>query len=217
MSLLSAEAGERLLHGSRSVYFPAGTITNFAGGTPILGLIEKGMVRAFTGSPDGRQASVAYRHVGELIGGAFVFGKVQAMANIQAVVDLRFRSFDFEHVAKLVRTDVEVADAMGAEVSARLVHSYQVITVRSLGSIRERLVFDLLDRACETQLREGKLVARVTHEELAASIGSAREVVTRTIAELRRAEILEGRPGELRVIDPVQMMAIIRGVLTQVA
>jgi CRP-like cAMP-binding protein len=106
---------------------------------------------------------------------------------------------------------------MGAEVTARLVHSYQVITVRSPGSIRQRLVFDLLDHACETRLREGELVTRVTHEELAASIGSARKVVTRTVAELRRAGIIQGRAGELRVIDPVRMMAIIRGVVTRAA
>ncbi|HLZ94795.1 MAG TPA: helix-turn-helix domain-containing protein [Candidatus Dormibacteraeota bacterium] len=52
---------------------------------------------------------------------------------------------------------------------------------------------------------------------MAASIGSAREVVTRTVGELRRAGIIQGRAGELRVVDPVRMMPIIRVVTTQAA
>ena len=57
----------------------------------------------------------------------------------------------------------------------------------------------------------GRLELRATHADLADSIGSSREVVSRTLKDLRAAGIVESVPGIVRVIDPVRLSAIIRG------
>jgi len=52
---------------------------------------------------------------------------------------------------------------------------------------------------------------RATHADLADSIGSSREVVSRTVRDLRAVGIVETTPGMVRVIEPVRLSAIVRG------
>jgi CRP-like cAMP-binding protein len=80
-----------------------------------------------------------------------------------------------------------------------------------LGTIQERVAYDLLDRACQSQLVVGRLEVRATHSDLADSIGSSREVVSRTVRDLRAAGIVETAPGMVRVIEPIRLSAIVRG------
>jgi DNA-binding IscR family transcriptional regulator len=49
-----------------------------------------------------------------------------------------------------------------------------------------------------------------THADLAASIGSSREVVSRTLNSLRTERIIETAPGLIRVLDPIRLEAIVR-------
>jgi CRP-like cAMP-binding protein len=73
------------------------------------------------------------------------------------------------------------------------------------------VAYDLLDRACQCQLVRAKLEVRATHADLADSIGSSREVVSRTLRDFRAAGIVETAPGMVRVIQPQRLSAIVRG------
>jgi Crp-like helix-turn-helix domain len=86
----------------------------------------------------------------------------------------------------------------------------RLIAVRTLGTVSERLAFDLLDRACQSQLVYGRLEVRATHDELAYSIGSSREVVGRNLKGLRTAGIIETAPGRTRIHDPERPAAVVR-------
>jgi CRP-like cAMP-binding protein len=77
----------------------------------------------------------------------------------------------------------------------------------------ERLAFDLLERASETQLRDGRLVCHATHEQLADSIGSSREVVSRILADLRRRRLVVTSRGQIRVTDVTRLSWIVHGLL----
>jgi DNA-binding transcriptional ArsR family regulator len=102
------------------------------------------------------------------------------------------------------RSGAHLAGLAGHLSSARI----PIARGRSLGSINERLAFDLLDRASRSQLADGRLEARATHEDLASSIGSSREVVSRTLKGLRSAGIVETAPRITRVLDPARLAAI---------
>ena len=110
----------------------------------------------------------------------------------------------------MAMTEIEVTIAVATHLAARVRNAFQLIAVRSLGNIRERLAYDLLDRACRSQLMVGRLEVRATHSDLADSIGSSREVVSRALRDLRVAKILETAPGIIRVVDPMHLAAIVR-------
>ena len=209
LSLLSDANRRRLLEGSTKSVFPAGTVAFHPEGPAISYLLERGLARAYCTVPDGRQATVAFIHAHQLMGVMTVISRPPGIY-VQVVVESTMLTLDPETVRHLAMTELEVATAIGAHLSARIRSAFQLIAVRSLGNIRERVAYDLLDRACRSQLVVGRLECRATHSELADSIGSSREVVSRALKDLRVAGIVETAPGMIRVVEPMRLAAIVR-------
>ncbi len=209
LSLLSEANRRRLLQGSTKTVFPAGSIAFHPEAPPASFLLERGLARAYCSVPDGRQATVTFFHTHDLIGGITLISHPPRI-HVQAVVDSTMATLDVGMVRNLAMTEIEVTIAIATHMAARIRSSFQLIAVRSLGSIRERVAYDLLDRACRSQLESGRLEARATHSDLADSIGSSREVVSRALRDLRIAGIVETAPGMVRVVDPMRLATIVR-------
>jgi CRP-like cAMP-binding protein len=128
----------------------------------------------------------------------------------QVVVDTTLTTLDMENVRNLVATEIEVLAALATQLSARLRNGTRLIAIRTLGNIRERLAYDLLERATRSQLVVGRLDVSATHTELADSIGTSREVVGRALSALRFEGIVETAPGLVRVSDPIRLASIVR-------
>ncbi len=213
LELLGDHQRELILRGSSRLTYPAGAVAHRAPERRVAAVVEEGLVRIFVMSPDGRQASIAYLHPGDSYGTPEMLGP-PPVVDLQCVTETTVLLLDAANLDRLAQTDYGIARATMRTLGKEFAHLVRIITVRSLGSMTERLAFDLLERACDAQLREGALVFMVTHEQLADSIGSTREVVTRIIGQLRRAGILATSPGRLVVRDPARLSLIVRGVLT---
>jgi CRP-like cAMP-binding protein len=128
----------------------------------------------------------------------------------QVVVETTLTTLDMENIRNLVSTEIEVLAALATQLSARLRNGTRLIAIRTLGNIRERLAYDLLERATRSQLVVGRLDVSATHTELADSIGTSREVVGRALSALRFEGIVETMPGLVRVRDPIRLASIVR-------
>jgi CRP/FNR family transcriptional regulator len=208
LSLLSDVNRRRLLEGSVRAVYPAGTIAFHPEGPPLVALLDRGLVRAYCAVPDGRQATVAFIHAKELIGGTALISRPAWF--VQAVIESTLTNLDLETVRELSSSEVEVVAAIATQLAHRIGACFRLVGVRSLGSIRERLAYDLLERACRSQLAVGRLETKATHSDLADSIGSSREVVSRALSGLRAAGIVETAPGMVRVVDPMRLAGIVR-------
>ncbi len=211
LDLLKPPDRDEVVLGSGHIHYPAGAVYHHDDAAPIALVVESGLIRIFVSSEAGRQASVAYLHPGDAYAALDVIPT--GPANLQALTASDLVMLDPNNLTRLVTQNHSVAEAtirMLGRVVARLV---RVITVRSLGSMTERLAFDLLERASESQLREGELVCHATHEQLADSIGSTREVVSRIIGDLRRRGVLVTSPRRTRVTDVTQLSWIVHGLL----
>jgi CRP/FNR family transcriptional regulator len=174
-------------------------------------VVESGLIRIFVSSEDGRQASVAYFHPGDAYAALDIIPT--GPSNLQALTESTVLMLDPHNLTRLVTQNYAVSEATIRILGRALARLVRTITVRSLGSMTERLAFDLLERASETQLREGELVCHVTHEQLADSIGSTREVVSRIVGDLRRRGLLVTWPRQIRVADVTRLSWIIHGLL----
>jgi CRP-like cAMP-binding protein len=215
LSLLSSANQRRVLEGPKLADYPAGTVAFQPGPPGRAFLLEKGLARVYLSVPDGRQATAAFVHPGNLVGARNLVRGISVtkdppLTSVQAVVDSTLRLLDLESVRGLAATDIDVLSAIATHLATRVHYDLRLIAVRSLGTINERLAFDLLDRASRSQLADRRLEARATHEDLAYSIGSSREVVSRTLKGLRLAGIVETAPGRTRVLDPARLAAIAR-------
>jgi CRP/FNR family transcriptional regulator, cyclic AMP receptor protein len=209
LSLLSPVNRRRVLEGSTRAVYPAGTVALHPEGPPVAFLLERGLARAYWSVPDGRQATIAILRPHELVGGTTVIGH-SPWTFMQVVTESTLTTLDLDTVRKLAATEIEVASAISTHLAMRVRDAYRVIAVRSLGNIRERVAYDLLDRACQSQLMVGRLEVRATQGDLADSIGSSREVMSRALRDLRVAGIVETAPGVVRVLNPTRLAGIVR-------
>ncbi len=110
----------------------------------------------------------------------------------------------------MLATEIEVVTAIATYLAARVRYDFRLIAVRSLGNVPERLAFDLLERACRAQLEGRQLTAKATHADLAASIGTSREVVSRALKGLRAHRLVETAHGSVRILDPMRLAEMVR-------
>jgi CRP/FNR family transcriptional regulator, cyclic AMP receptor protein len=209
LSLLSGVNRRRLLEGSTRTVYPAGTIVVRPEGPPIGFLLERGLARAYWNLPDGRQATINFVHPNELFGGAAMLGN-SPWTFMQVITESTLTSLDMNLARGLAETEIEVAAAINAHLAMRVRQAYRLIAIRSLGNIRERVAYDLLDRASRLLLDRGRLEVLATQADLADSIGSSREVMSRALRDLRVEGIVETAPGVVRVLNPERLAGIVR-------
>ena len=209
MSLLGAANRRRLLEGSKRALHPAGTIALRPGGPSMAYIVETGLARAFWSIPDGRQTTMAIIRPTEVTGAIASMG-MTPWNFVQLITESTLTTLDGEVFRTLAATEVEVSSAIARHLAMRIRDAYRLIAVRTLGNIRERMAYDLLDRAAQSQLVVGRLEVLATQADLANSIGSSREVMSRALRDLRAEGILETAPGTIRVLDPGRLAAIVR-------
>ena len=209
LSLLSAVNRRRFLQGSTRVVYPAGTIALRPDGPPLACLIECGLARAFWNLPDGRQTTVAVIRPKEFVGSTATMNQTPWIF-MQLITETTLMVLNLENVRAMAATELEVASAIAMHLGMRVRDAYRLIAVRSLGNIRERVAYDLLDRAAQSQLVVGRLEVTATQADLGDSVGSSREVMSRALRDLRAEGIVETAPGLIRVLDPDRLAAIVR-------
>ncbi len=77
-------------------------------------------------------------------------------------------------------------------------------------TVRQRLAGHLL--AIAVGREHGRRVARATQQELAGSIGTVREVVARTLHDLRDEGLVAMSPGQIEIVDERGLYKIAVGV-----
>ena len=84
----------------------------------------------------------------------------------------------------------------------RLNRSVLRLATRPLKARVAAELLELSDSAIASVSEEGVATVRMTHDELAAAVGSVRETVTKVIGELVRAGALRAGYAKLVILDP---------------
>ena len=167
-----------------------------------LELVISGLVRIFVSSPDGRTLTVRYCRPGALIGVVSLFRPSYVMpGGMQALVDSELLVLRAEAVRSASAVQLAIASALIAELSERVYQFVVEIPGASFATVRQRVARHLLDLAAEQQ-QGTRLVAPISQQALADAVGSVREVVVRTLGELRREGLVATGAGGIRILDP---------------
>src|SRR4030081_614708 len=167
------DSRQRILVNSSSIRYAAGTIPFQPGSSDRADILETGLVRLFLTSSDGRQTTIRYVHPGELMGGLLGVGAAFD-GSAHMIVDSTVTHLDIATMRRLVNIDPAVGGAIAADLAQRYSHCVRTIALHAFGSVVQRVAYDLLDRACRTQLSAGHLEATDSQQEIAAGIGSER-------------------------------------------
>ena len=203
---LPAELADRLRAEGERADYPAGTTMYRAGADPRAGVVVRGLIRVYLSSPGGRQVTVRYARPGDVLGIAVLVGG-PADTSVQAVEPSSVFRISARILTAAARSDARVAWAVAEELNRRLYEVLEQTAVNAFGSVRQRVAAHLLDLASDRQRPGGRLVARVSQQELADAAGSVREVVARALRDLRVAGIVATAADSVVILDPARLYA----------
>ncbi|MCA1408378.1 Crp/Fnr family transcriptional regulator [Ensifer sp. IC3342] len=179
------------------LHVQAGSIFHREGDTSAhVELVVSGLVRVYVTAPDGRTMTARYCRPGALIGAVSLFASPFSLpATIQAVTDADLLALRASVVKRMAESDLRVARALLNELSERVLSFMTEIPSASFATVRQRVARHLLDLASERQ-KGSELIAAIGQQDLADAVGTVREVVVRTLRELRAQDLLRtGREG----------------------
>ena len=197
--------GRLRAEGERADY-PAGATVYRANSDPRAALVVAGLLRVYLTSPEGRQVTVRYARPGDVLGIAVLVGG-PASTSVQAVEPSSVFRISARALIAAARRDPRVSWAIAEELNRRLYEVLEQTAVNAFGSVRQRVAAHLLDLASGRQRPGGRLVARVSQQELADAAGSVREVVARALRDLRVAGIVATAADRIEILDPARLYA----------
>ena len=184
----------------------------FGEGEPCAGLyvVESGTVRIFKSSAGGREQVLSIDGPGSSIAELPVFDGGNYPASAQAVTAATLLFFSKPDFHALCIQHPEVALKVLRVVGGRLRRLVGIIEELSFTTVRHRLAALLVRLAKAEGARTGsaaEFVLPVTNNELAAQIGTVRELVSRNLSRLQAEGLIEIDGRSVRVPDVKRLEA----------
>jgi CRP/FNR family transcriptional regulator len=194
---LPAALQDELVRGSRVVSVPAGTVIFEPGqSADNLLLLLEGTVRVQQRSATGREVFLYRVHAGE-------------SCVLTTACMLAFEHYSAEGAAETDLTAVAIPRATFDELAGRSALFRQFVfqaysrRITDLFTLIDDIVFQKMDvrlAARLLELADDGDVVHATHQVLATELGTAREVISRTLSEFQRRNWVEQARGEIRLV-----------------
>jgi CRP/FNR family cyclic AMP-dependent transcriptional regulator len=195
---MPANVWQEILAGSTAMDVPDGSVIFPAGSAPEPAVVISGLARVFTWTPGGRQITIRYGRPGDLIGLAPRLGGSEAWG-ADAVTDSIIAVVSVAHLRAVSARYPELAWLLAEDLARITVTAVQTMILAGFRPMPQRVARHLLEVALPRA--DGSLVAHITHQRLADVVGTAREVVTRVLRDLRADGIIDTRHGRIVITD----------------
>lgn len=144
-------------------------------------LVVDGLSRIYVFSPNGREATIGYRRAGEFL---MPVGEPLPPLRVQALTHCQAWMFPLASVLACLERDVGLGAALARYFSDLQHTGFAEFRFSLFATVRQQVARHLVALAARDD--DKRLVARVSVRELAHSLGSVREVVSREIRRLAR-------------------------------
>ena len=171
-------------------------------------IVEEGTVKIFKSAPDGREQLIGIERRGNSLAEVPVFdgGPYPASAEAASMtVLLRLPADDFRIICL---KNPELALKVFKVLGHRLRHLMSLVEELSFSTVRRRLIAHLLRLAEDTghQTSRGiQFELLENNEELAARLGTVRELVSRNLGRLHGAGLIEMDRRIIRIPNPAAL------------
>lgn len=167
-------------------------------------VLQRGRVRLYRATPEGREFTLAVLQSGTVFGEMVLTGQRLRNCYAQAVEE--------SEVSAMCRADVERLIMDRPAVGLQLVHllsdrlstyetRLQDIALKEVPARLASLILLLIEGEGLRTATGYKIPTRYTHQQLASLVGSNREAVTRAFGRLRKAGAVEIRERHIYVTD----------------
>jgi CRP-like cAMP-binding protein len=181
----------------RRTYDPGVTIIVEGEPCRVAYFVAEGQVRAYRTSPGGREQVLAQLGPGQAFNTVPLF-RSQAVnhATAQALTPVVVYAIGADDLRRLVAEHPPLALVMLGDFAARLDHLTDLVEDLSLRTVRGRLARFLLESA-----DAGTVARRWTQEEIAARLGTVRDVVGRTLRAFADDGLVRVERHRIELVD----------------
>jgi len=158
--------------------------------------VARGVVRARRTSLAGREHVLAYLGPGECFSLVPALDGGPHLSSVDTLTEVTLYTIPCQHFRRIVREHHEVAMAVIERLAAEVRRLSDVVEDLALHTVRTRLARFLLAQADDPQPFH-----RWTQEEIAAHIGTVREMVGRTLRAFADAGLIHRQRGRVVVVD----------------
>ncbi len=179
----------------------------FLRGEPCHGLyvVLEGAIRLYNSSANGREQVIGVERTGSSIGELPLFDGGNQPYSAEAMTPSRLLLIPREHFLSVLHAHPDLMQASLRALAIRIRRLLHLVEEISLHEVPERIARYLLTQAQE---RGACFTLDYTHAELAAQLGTVREVVTRTLNRFRKAGWIVVQDGQVTVVDRDALQAL---------
>ncbi len=182
----------------------AGEITLFPGSPDNLYRVKQGLIRIHTVDDEGNGLTLRYVKPGGYYGEESLVG-LQRRYFAEAVTP---SSIEVMSPATLEpHENLKLTNHL-VEAMERLYRSLYRLSGKRLKARIAAELLDLQDSALATAGSSGEAVVHITHDDLAAAVGSVRETVTKVVGELSRQGAIHAGYGKISLTNTDTLRAI---------
>lgn len=197
---LTKEEQDTLLRYAQLKNIPKGTIIH-NGGYDCIGLllIRSGQLRTYIYSDEGREITIYRLFERELclFSASCMLKSIQFDITITAEKDTEAWLIPTEIYKKLMEKSAVIANYTNEIMGERFTDAMWLIEQVMWKSFDKRLAHFLVN---ESYIEDSKIL-KITHEQIASHLGTAREVVTRMLKYFQNEELVKLTRGTIEIVD----------------
>ncbi|MGX5805064.1 Crp/Fnr family transcriptional regulator [Bradyrhizobium sp. Arg314] len=175
-------------------------------------IIESGQARVFYTAPSGREITLAYWTAGHFIGGPEMTGGGAHIWSGEALSDCQILFLPASALTRLVAELPGFALCLVQGLAAKGRCYSAMAQMLGTRSVIERLAQFLMNLAELHGVRDGHAViinAKVTHDQIAAMVGSTRQWVTMMMKRFQKDGLVTVKPRQIRIERPRKLMNMV--------
>lgn len=172
-----------------------------AGDTERCALLLRGLVRTVRVDVQGRELTIHWGHPGWIIGFTTLLIP-RAPTTVQAVTRSVVLEFPVTRLRDLAERDTSVMRAIAVFATTRLREAIDGLVMYAYGDLRSRVQLRLLEAACRVPPPATPLIAPISQEDLARSVGASRPAVARVLRQLRDEGLVRSMYRGILILRP---------------
>lgn len=175
-------------------------------------LIEKGTVRTFYAGPSGREITLALWTVGHFVGGPEIFGGGTHMWSADAQEDVELLYLTGARIRQLIDTMPSFAICIINGLVAKGKCYSALVQMLGTRSVTERLAQLLIILADTHGRPEGNRLViekKITHEHLAAIVGSTRQWATMTLDKFQKKGLITVSRSRMTIENYEMLLGVV--------
>lgn len=208
-SHLTEEEKDYLRKNMRTLEFQVGDlIYTPARGSLGMVLVLQGGVRAYLTSEEGKKATIFRLREGEfcMLTMSCAISQITFDVEVEASEDGSLLLLPTDVFAKLEQENIYVKNFSLELMMERMSSLVEGVQQMMFMNLEQRLASYLLD---ESSQRKSDTL-RLTQEEIAENIGSAREAVSRTLKRMKEKELISVGRGSIQILDKKELYGLIQ-------